>query len=95
MIEKQWITNEKGQIEAIWFERDRVSPAKYEFAAEAVTKSTESQDPIAAHLRDIRISAAFQQLQSLRVSAKQSKPIGSTKDGHWTKFYTILKSVLP
>ncbi|HLY62597.1 MAG TPA: hypothetical protein VKV95_17785 [Terriglobia bacterium] len=95
MLEKEWITNDKGQIEAIWFERDRISPAKIEFAAETAANSTEPRDIIADHLRDIRISAAFRRLQSLRATAKQSAPIGSTKSGHWNRFYTILRSVLP
>lgn len=95
MLRKEWITNEKGQIEAIGYGHDRVSPAQYEFPLETATNATESEDLIGDHLRDARILAALQQLQSLRASAKQSMPIGSAKGGHWDRFYTILKSVLP
>lgn len=95
MLEKEWITNNKDQNEAIGIQHDRVSPAKYELTSEAATNAIESHDRIADHLRDARISAALQQLHSLRVSAKQSTLIGSAKGGHWDRFYTILKSVLP
>ena len=95
MLEKEWITNDKAQNEAISDQHDRVSSAKYEFTSEAATNATEPRDLIGDHLRDVRISAALQQLQSLRVSAKQSTLIGSAKSGHWDRFYTILKSVLP
>lgn len=95
MLRKEWITNDKGQIEAIWFEHDRVSPVKYEFPGETSRNAAESQDLNRRHLRNTQILAALQQLQSLRASAKQSTPIGSAKGGHWDRFYTILKSVLP
>jgi hypothetical protein len=95
MLQKEWITNANGQIEAIWVQNDQVRPAKYDFAPETSINETQSREPLSDRHRAARISAAIHQFETLRASASQPTLIHSAKDGHWNKFYTILKSILP
>lgn len=96
MLEKEWITNDKGQIVAIWVEHDCASPVKCNFTGVATSDGTESLNLPVDPLRDnSRIHTAFQELQAMRGSARQFMPANPPKRGNWSKFYTILKSVLP
>jgi hypothetical protein len=96
MFEKKWITNDRGQIEAIWVQRDRVSPADFVSKEENEWSGVESAKLSAAPLKDeAGIHAAFKELHVLRVTERQLMPIGPSKGGNWNKFYTILRSVLP
>lgn len=96
MLEKVWIANDKGRLEAIWVQRDLVSPVKCDSREGTKRIATESLELPTDPLRnDVRISAAFRELQTLRVPARHSTPLGSSKGGNWTRFYTILRSVLP
>jgi hypothetical protein len=96
MLEKEWITNDRGQIVAIWVEHHRVSPQKCDLTGVTTTDAPQSQAiPANPFVNDNRIHAAFRELQTLRASARELAPFGSSKSGNWSRFYSILKSVLP
>jgi hypothetical protein len=96
MLEKEWIANDKGQIVAIWVQRDRASQANGDYLGVTRANPTESLElPSDPFKNNSRIHGAFQELQSLRVTARQLAPARSSKSGNWARFYTILKSVLP
>jgi len=96
MLEKEWIRNEKGQTVAIWVQRERVSPAYGDYLGVTRANPAESlplpSDPLN---NNSRIHAAFQELQTSSVTARQLAPTGSSKSRNWARFHKILKSVLP
>lgn len=96
MLEKEWITNDKGQIVAIWVQRDRASQANGDYLGVTRANPSATLEILSDPFKDnSRIHAAFQEMQSLRVTTKQSAPAGSSKNRNWARLYAILKSVLP